>query len=102
MEAAEARLQAARESVEDPVVATDAVKLTAALAEMEAMAQHEADRLQCTVGRSFTEKVRQRSRPSSRRLFSVEVVMLIEGIRWDCDDVCVVGGLELADLSSPT
>src|SRR6266702_1731479 len=36
VEAAEDRLQAARELIEDPAVATDAVKLTAALAEMEA------------------------------------------------------------------
>ena len=42
VEAAEERLQAARTKVEDPVVATDAAKLTAALAEMEA-AQEEAD-----------------------------------------------------------
>ncbi|HEY6374656.1 MAG TPA: ATP-binding cassette domain-containing protein, partial [Edaphobacter sp.] len=44
VEAAEERLQAAREKVEDPAVATDAAKLTAALAGMEA-AQEEADRL---------------------------------------------------------
>ncbi len=44
VEAAEDKLQAAREKVEDPAVATDAAKLTAALAEMEA-AQEEADRL---------------------------------------------------------
>jgi ATP-binding cassette subfamily F protein uup len=44
VEAAEARLQRAREMVEDPAVAVDAVRLTAALAEMEA-AQAEADGL---------------------------------------------------------
>jgi ATP-binding cassette subfamily F protein uup len=44
VEAAEARLQGARETVEDPAVAVDAVRLTAALAEMEA-AQVEADGL---------------------------------------------------------
>ncbi len=44
VEAAEERLQAARTKVEDPAVATDAAKLTAALADMEA-AQEEADRL---------------------------------------------------------
>jgi len=44
VEAAEARLQKAREMVEDPSVAVDAVRLTAALAEMEA-AQAEADGL---------------------------------------------------------
>jgi ABC transport system ATP-binding/permease protein len=44
VEAAEARLQRARETVEDPAVAVDAVRLTAALAEMDA-AQTEADGL---------------------------------------------------------
>ena len=44
VEAAEDKLQAARAKVEDPGVATDAAKLTAALAEMEA-AQEKADRL---------------------------------------------------------
>jgi ATP-binding cassette subfamily F protein uup len=44
VEAAEARLQRAREVVEDPAVAVDAVRLTAALAEMDA-AQAEADGL---------------------------------------------------------
>jgi ATP-binding cassette subfamily F protein uup len=44
VEAAEARLQGARETVEDPAIAVDAVRLTAALAEMEA-AQVEADGL---------------------------------------------------------
>ncbi|MDE1161571.1 MAG: ABC-F family ATP-binding cassette domain-containing protein [Acidobacteriaceae bacterium] len=42
VEAADARLDAARETMEDPVVATDATKLTAALAELEA-AQTEHD-----------------------------------------------------------
>jgi ABC transport system ATP-binding/permease protein len=44
VEAAEARLQRAREMIEDPAVAVDAVRLTAALAEMEA-AQAGADGL---------------------------------------------------------
>src|SRR5882757_8779395 len=44
VEEAEAQLQRAREMVEDPAVAVDAVRLTAALAEMEA-AQVEADGL---------------------------------------------------------
>src|SRR3984957_12681461 len=44
VEAAEDRLQAAREAMDDPAVVTDAVKLTAALAEMEA-AQNVADKL---------------------------------------------------------
>jgi ATP-binding cassette subfamily F protein uup len=44
VEAAEERLQAARHMMEDPAVAVDAVRLTAALAEMEA-AQAEADQL---------------------------------------------------------
>jgi ATP-binding cassette subfamily F protein uup len=44
VDAAEARLQAARDLLEDPAVAIDAARLTAALAEMDA-AQHEADEL---------------------------------------------------------
>jgi ATP-binding cassette subfamily F protein uup len=44
VEAAEERLQKAREMIENPAVAVDAVRLTAALAEMEA-AQAEADGL---------------------------------------------------------
>ncbi len=44
VEAAEVRLQAAREKIEQPEVATDAVKLTVALEEMEA-AQAVADGL---------------------------------------------------------
>jgi ATP-binding cassette subfamily F protein uup len=44
VEAAEERLQRARHAMEDPAVAIDAVRLTAALAEMEA-AQTEADEL---------------------------------------------------------
>ncbi len=44
VDAAEDRLQAAREKIEEPEVATDAVKLTTALAEMEA-AQEVADKL---------------------------------------------------------
>ncbi len=44
VESAEERLQAARAKVEDPAVATDAARLTAALAEMDA-AQEDADRL---------------------------------------------------------
>jgi ABC transport system ATP-binding/permease protein len=44
VEAAEVRLQAAREKVEDPTVAVDAAKLTEALREMES-AQAEADAL---------------------------------------------------------
>jgi ATP-binding cassette subfamily F protein uup len=44
VEAAEARLQQAREMIEDPAVAIDATRLTAALAEMDA-AQAEADGL---------------------------------------------------------
>jgi ATP-binding cassette subfamily F protein uup len=44
VDAAENRLQAAREAMDDPAVVTDAVKLTAALAEMEA-AQDAADKL---------------------------------------------------------
>lgn len=44
VEAAENRLQKARHVMEDPAVAVDAARLTAALTEMEA-AQEEADRL---------------------------------------------------------
>ena len=44
VEAAEERLQRARHMIEDPAVAVDAVRLTAALAEIEA-AQTEADGL---------------------------------------------------------
>jgi len=44
VEAAEARLQKARETIEDPAVAVDAVRLTAALKELET-AQAEADGL---------------------------------------------------------
>jgi ATP-binding cassette subfamily F protein uup len=44
VEAAEERLQKARHTIEDPAVAVDAVRLTAALAEMDA-AQAEADGL---------------------------------------------------------
>jgi ATP-binding cassette subfamily F protein uup len=55
VEAAEDKLQAAREKVEDPTVATDAGKLTAALAEMDA-AQAEADRLYARWA-ELTEKV---------------------------------------------
>jgi ATP-binding cassette subfamily F protein uup len=44
VEAAEERLQKARHTIEDPAVAVDAVRLTAALVEMEA-AQAEADHL---------------------------------------------------------
>ena len=44
VEAAEDRLQHAREIIEDPMVAIDAIRLTAALAEMEA-AQEAADKL---------------------------------------------------------
>ena len=44
MDAAEERLQSAREAIDDPMVATDSAKLTAALAEMEA-AQEVADGL---------------------------------------------------------
>ena len=44
VEAAEDRLQQARETIEDPSVAIDSVRLTAALAEMET-AQESADRL---------------------------------------------------------
>ena len=49
VEAAEEKLQAAREKIEEPEVAMDAAKLTAALAEMEA-AQTVADGLVCAVG----------------------------------------------------
>ena len=55
VETAEEKLQAARMKVEDPTVATDATKLTAALAEMEA-AQEEADRLYARWA-ELTEKV---------------------------------------------
>jgi ABC transport system ATP-binding/permease protein len=44
VEVAEERLQRARHTIEDPVVAVDSVRLTAALAEMDA-AQAEADQL---------------------------------------------------------
>jgi ATP-binding cassette subfamily F protein uup len=44
VDAAEDRLQAAREAIDDPAVAVDSVKLTAALAEMET-AQEIADGL---------------------------------------------------------
>jgi ATP-binding cassette subfamily F protein uup len=44
VEAAEARVQKARETIEDPAVAVDAVRLTAALAELET-AQAESDGL---------------------------------------------------------
>jgi len=44
VDAAEERLQAAREMIDDPAVAIDSVKLTAALAEMDA-AQEAADKL---------------------------------------------------------
>ncbi len=55
VEAAEARLQKARHTIEDPVVAVDATRLTAALAEMEA-AQAEADHLYARWA-ELTEKV---------------------------------------------
>ena len=55
VEAAEDRLQEAREKIEQPEVATDAVKLTAALAEMEA-AQELADGLYARWA-ELTEKV---------------------------------------------
>jgi len=55
VEAAEDRLQRAREVIEDPAVAVDAVKLTAALAEMEA-AQENADGLYARWA-ELTEKV---------------------------------------------
>jgi len=55
VEAAEDRLQKAREVIEDPAVAVDAVKLTAALAEMEA-AQEAADGLYARWA-ELTEKV---------------------------------------------
>jgi ATP-binding cassette subfamily F protein uup len=55
VEAAEDRLQSAREAIEDPAVAIDAVRLTAALAEMEA-AQSEADGLYARWA-ELTEKV---------------------------------------------
>ncbi len=55
VEAAEERLQTARHTIEDPAVAVDAVRLTAALAEMEA-AQAEADGLYARWA-ELTEKV---------------------------------------------
>jgi ABC transport system ATP-binding/permease protein len=55
VEAAEARLQKARETIEDPAVAVDAGRLTAALVEMEA-AQAEADGLYARWA-ELTEKV---------------------------------------------
>ncbi len=55
VEAAEDRLQKAREMIEDPAVAVDAVKLTAALAEMDA-AQEAADGLYARWA-ELTEKV---------------------------------------------
>jgi ATP-binding cassette subfamily F protein uup len=55
VEAAEERLQIAREAIEDPAVAIDAVRLTAALEEMEA-AQVEADELYSRWA-ELTEKV---------------------------------------------
>jgi len=55
VEAAEDRLQKAREMIEDPTVAVDAVKLTAALAEMEE-AQSAADELYARWA-ELTEKV---------------------------------------------
>ena len=55
VEAAEDRLQKARELIEDPAVAVDAAKLTAALAEMEA-AQEAADGLYARWA-ELTEKV---------------------------------------------
>jgi ATP-binding cassette subfamily F protein uup len=55
VEAAEDRLQKARETIEDPAVAVDAARLTAALAEMEA-AQEAADGLYARWA-ELTEKV---------------------------------------------
>jgi ATP-binding cassette subfamily F protein uup len=55
VEAAEERLQKARHTLEDPAVAVDAVRLTAALAEMDA-AQAEADQLYARWA-ELTEKV---------------------------------------------
>jgi len=55
VDAAEERLQAAREAMEDPAVAIDSVRLTAALAEMEA-AQEAADGLYARWA-ELTEKV---------------------------------------------
>jgi ATP-binding cassette subfamily F protein uup len=55
VDAAEERLQTAREAIEDPAVAIDAVRLTAALAEMEA-AQEAADGLYARWA-ELTEKV---------------------------------------------
>jgi ATP-binding cassette subfamily F protein uup len=55
VEAAEARLQMAREAIEDPAVAIDSVRLTAALTEME-LAQETADELYARWA-ELTEKV---------------------------------------------
>jgi ATP-binding cassette subfamily F protein uup len=55
VEAAEERLQRARHTIEDPDVTIDAVRLTAALAELEA-AQAEADGLYARWA-ELTEKV---------------------------------------------
>ena len=55
VEAAEERLQVARETIEDPAVAIDPVRLTAALAEMET-AQEAADELYARWA-ELTEKV---------------------------------------------
>jgi len=55
VEAAEDRLQSARELIEDPAVAVDTARLTAALAEMEA-AQEAADGLYARWA-ELTEKV---------------------------------------------
>lgn len=55
VEAADERLGAARDRVEDPAVATDAKALTEALAEME-RAQEEMDRLYARWA-ELTEKV---------------------------------------------
>jgi ATP-binding cassette subfamily F protein uup len=55
VDAAEERLQAAREAIEDPAVAIDSVRLTAALTELEA-AQAAADGLYSRWAQ-LTEKV---------------------------------------------
>jgi ATP-binding cassette subfamily F protein uup len=55
VEAAETRLQMARETIEDPAVAIDSVRLTAALSEME-LAQEAADELYARWA-ELTEKV---------------------------------------------
>jgi ATP-binding cassette subfamily F protein uup len=55
VQAAEDRLQKARHTIDDPAVAVDAVRLTAALSEMEA-AQAEADELYARWA-ELTEKV---------------------------------------------